>query len=462
MKLISTNPAKNYNKNGTINSSTDEEIIQSVKNAHDAKKNWKNIGISKRIEYLKNLFSNFNQNKIELANLITQETGKPISQTIGEIDFFQTYNEWTLENANDILKDEIIYEDGNSIHTLKHEPHGVVAIILPWNSAFGLLSWKVFSSLITGNTIIIKQSEDVPLFSKKIESIVKKIHFPDGVINFVFGDEHVGEKLTDQNINLINFTGSSSIGKKLYKKAANKFIKVILELGGSNPGIIFEDSDIDDVIGRVFAGRFSNCGQNCDSLKRLIVHDTIYEDVLKKLKIEMQSKKIGDPENKETYFGTLCSKKQFEVANAQLNDALDKGAKIFSQKEIPENLNGSFFTPIILTNVTNNMKIMTEEVFAPILPVLKFSTKDDAVKIANDTNFGLGATIFTKNKKLFDEVSNDLMCGNVDHNNVYQWLPCNPFGGFKDSGIGRENGKQGLLELTQIKVVSREKLVKKK
>ncbi len=456
-KLISTNSANNYKVLGKVKISSDIEIQDKVSQANEVKKNWKELGIKKRITYLKSLYNAFESEKEKIAYLITKETGKPISQTRAELRFFQLYNKWNLENAAKILEDETTYEDKKTKHIIIYEPIGVASIILPWNSPFGLFSWKVFANLIVGNTVLVKHSEECPLTAKLIEEIVNKCNLPEGVFNMIYGDSNVGKLLVNKNIDLIVFSGSSEVGKELYETAAKKFIKAIMELGGSNPSIIFSDADLTKVTSRVFYGRFANCGQNCDAIKRLIVHKDIVDKINASLTKELEMKKIGDPNDEATYFGTLVSEKQLQTASEQLNDALDKGAKIVAQLKVPKNLKGSFFSPIILSNISKNMKVWNEEVFAPILPIITFETEEEAIELANDTKYGLGATIFTEDKELFNRVANKLNCGNVEHNTISQWIPCNPFGGYKESGIGRENGAIGLKELCQLKVLSIEK-----
>ena len=455
--IISINPGKNFEKIGEVKVSSEEEIISFVHAAQSAKLNWKEAGLQKRLAYLEKLYNAFESQKEKIAILITTETGKPISQTRKEVSFFQSYNKWNLENASKILSDVISYEDEKSRHKIVYEPIGVSAILLPWNSPFGLFSWKVFTNLIVGNTVIVKHSEECSLTAKLIEKIVSQADLPNGVFNMIYGDGEIGEFLASQDIDLISFTGSSKVGKKLYRVAAKKFIKAIMDLGGSNPALCFEDANVSNLSKRVFSGRFANCGQNCDATKRLIVHENQKDNIIDALVKELENKKIGYPSDEQTYFGTLISKKQVKYAEEQLKDALNNGAKIIAQLKIPKNLSGAYFPPTILSNVSKDMKVWKEEVFAPILPVISFKTENEAIELANDTNFGLGATIFTKDRNLFTKVANRLHCGNIEHNNVSQWLPCNPFGGYKESGIGRENGEIGLRELCQIKVISESK-----
>ncbi|KKR31571.1 MAG: Aldehyde Dehydrogenase [Candidatus Gottesmanbacteria bacterium GW2011_GWC2_39_8] len=457
MKLISTNPGKNYSVLGTVEVSGKEEIKKFVNNAREALFVWKNIGLRRRLVYLNKLYDIFGEQKDEIARRITEEVGKPIRQTKAEVGFFQSYSRWMLDNAERILKDEITFEDKNSIHKIVYEPSGIAAAILPWNSPFGMLSWKLFSNLIAGNPVIVKHSEECPLIAMYLDGLIQKIGLPKGVYSQIYGDGESGAFLLNQDINLVCFSGSSDTGRGILEITSDRFIKHFLEMGGSNPGIVFKDANIDKIIGRIFAGRFNNCGQNCDAIKRLIVHKDVFEKVADALNNLLKEKVIGDPEDEKTDFGTLVSEKQKLLATDQLDDAIAKGAKITGQLKVPGNLKGGFFPPTLLTKVTKDMRVWKEEVFAPILPTISFETEEEVVSLANDTEYGLGASIFTEDKKRAKRVASLFECSNVELNNTSQFLPCNPFGGVKNSTLGSQHGDHGMRELCNIKVLSFEK-----
>ena len=239
---------------------------------------------------------------------------------------------------------------------------------------------------------------------------------------------------------------------------AEKFIKVLLELGGSSPGIICEDADIDAVLASIYSARFDNNGQMCDAIKRLIVHESRVKEAVEKLQKLLESKKVGDPDDPETDFGPLVAKRQLLKLQEQIEDAVNKGAKVvIGGKSLEEELEGAFYAPTLLTGVTRDMKVWQEEVFGPVLPVVTFKTDQEAIELANDTKYGLGAYVFTQNKKRALKVAGQLEAGMVSINNAYYLNPASPFGGYKMSGMGREHGKYGLQDLSQIKVVAIEK-----
>ena len=311
--------------------------------------------------------------------------------------------------------------------------------------------------MLSGNTVVFKHSEECPLCGKFLENIFVK-NLPIGVFNEVYGNGEVGKILVSQDINMIAFTGSTKAGKSLYKTAGEKFIKATMELGGSAPGIIFEDADIDLTVQNVCSYRLLNTGQACDGLKRLIVHESVFDEVVNKICLIFNSKKIGNAIDPKTELGPLVAKRQLDLLVSQVMDAKEKGATIVTGGNNSENkLNGSFFEPTVLTGVTKDMKVWTEEVFGPVLPIVKFKTEEEAVELANDTTYGLGAYIYTLDKERSDRISKLLKTGLVSINGVNYILPFNPFGGYKNSGFGREHGKYGFHEVTQIKLVAKNK-----
>ncbi len=454
-KLISTNPAKNYEVIGEVDVSTDKEIQEKVELANEAKLAWKEVGIKKRIEFLRPICEEFKKRKGELSLLITKEMGKPITEA--NIDGFLEEFDWFLDNGEKSLSDEITHEDEKSIHKIVHEPYGVAAVITPWNFPVGMFIWGTIPNLIAGNTVLFKISEECPLVGKLIEEIMNSKDLPRGVFSEIYGDGSVGQKLAESDVNLIWFTGSTKVGKLLYKIAAEKFIKVVLEMGGSSPAVLFEDVDALDVIAEIYIERFRNCGQVCDAVKRLIVHESIFDKVVDSLKQEIGKKIVGDPSNERTQIGSLVAKRQLDLLEGQVKDAIKKGAKVIIGGNTPENLSGAFYEPTILTNVTRDMRVWAEEVFGPVLPVVSFKTEEEAIELANDTYYGLGSRVYSKDIERAKRVASKIKAGTVEINHVSRWLPCNPFGGFKSSGMGREHGIAGFRELCQIKVISMEK-----
>ncbi|MBI2547440.1 MAG: aldehyde dehydrogenase [Candidatus Aenigmarchaeota archaeon] len=454
-KLVSTNPARNYEVIGEVDISTEAEIKEKVNLANNAKSKWKDLGVEKRIELLRSIYDEFKKRKEEFVPLITKEIGKPITQSVKEVNGYLEDFMWFLDNGKKALEDEITYKDETSIHRIVYEPYGTAAVITPWNYPLGMFIWGVIPNLIAGNTVVFKISEECPLIGELIEKIMNSKDLPEGVFSEVYGAGDVGQRLAESDINLIWFTGSSKVGKLIYKIAAEKFIKAVLEMGGSNPGVVFDDVDISDVIPEIYNERFYNCGQSCDSLKRLIVHESILKEVVEKLKIEVEKKILGDPNNEKTELGSLVAKRQLELLHSQVKDAVEKGAKVITGGETPNDLEGAYYKPTILTNITKNMRVWNEEVFGPVLPIISFNSEEEAVELSNDTLYGLGSRVYSRDIDRAERVASKIEAGTVEINHGSRWLTCNPFGGFKQSGMGREHGITGFRELCQIKVISK-------
>jgi len=451
--LISINPATQKTL-GKIRVSLKSEIKRKVAEANAAKEAWKELGLTNRLRILRRLYLQTGKRKNKLALLETQEMGMPIKESIADVESGLNYFKWYIGNAERALKPEIVNKSNGATHQVAYEPIGTTAVIIAWNFPFSNFIWRVIQNLIVGNTVVLKHAEECPLFGKEIEDAVKSSKLPRGVFSEVYGDGRVGNYLAHQDIDFICFTGSTAVGKRLYQLAADKFIRVHLECGGSAPGIVFNDVDIDGVLDTIYLNRFLNCGQMCDALKRLLVQKEIYSEMVQKLKQRIKAAKIGDPENRNIELGPLVSMKQMKLLSSQVKDAITKGAEVICGGKQPAGLPGPYYEPTLLTNINLSMRVWKEEVFGPVLPVMTFSTEKEAIKLGNDTVYGLGAYVFTKNKTKALRVASKLASGMVGVNNASYILPSNPFGGYKASGIGREHGKYGFYDLCQIKVIS--------
>ncbi len=440
-----------------MDASTPEDVSEKVSLARSAAKTWKELGLERRIKFVQRLRDIFADKQDELAKLMAKEMGMPIIQCQQDMQDGINFLDWYCDNAPTYLASEITYETSSEVHKTVFEPLGVVAVIVPWNFPFTNFVWQVGQNLICGNVVVFKDSEEVPLFGKEIEHAFVQAKFPKGVFSEVYGDGKIGEVLADQEVDAICFTGSSKVGREIYRKAASRLIPVHLELGGSSPGVVFEDADIDKVIDTIYAFKFLNCGQMCKGLKRLIVHESRIEETIARLSAVLSIKKVGDAEDLITDIGPMVAERQVVTLEEQVKDALDKGAKLYKGGKRPENLKGAYYEPTLLTNVTRDMRVWREEVFGPVLPIVAFSTKDEAIALANDTTYGLGAYVFTEDALLYKEMASVLESGMVSQNNLNFVRACNPFGGYKQSGIGREHGKYGFHELTQVKIVATEK-----
>jgi len=453
MKIISINPSNNEIL-GEVEETTKEEVIEKVNSAKSVQTEWSNLDIDKRIKILEEIYNKFEKNTDEIANLMSLEMGKPITQSENEIKSTLKTMKWDLENAAKCIATEVTFENDKEMQKVFYEPKGIIVAISPFNYPFSLCCAVAFQNLIVGNIVISKPDPNVPLLYKFLEEILNNTKLPDGVWQFVFGGKEIGSFLVEQDIDMICFTGNTKTGEYLYKVAASKMIPILMELGGSAPGIVCEDANIDDVIQGIFKKKFSNSGQLCHALKRLIVHENIFDEVVNKLKKIAEAQVIGGPLDRSTEIGPLVNEKQMNTLLEQFNDAKNKGANVICGGK---QLKGNYFEPTILTNITKDMKVWKEEVFGPILPVIKFKTIEEAIELANDTIYGLGGYVFTTNRQNFEKISKELKTGMVAWNNLAYSAPYNPFGGVKKSGLGRTRGKWGLRGLCNIKVITFEK-----
>lgn len=458
MELISKNASNQKEILGSVEETTKEEIEKIVDRAHKAYDEWSLKSIGERVAILRGVYDVLLENSDNIAELITKEMGKPIALAENEVKDTLKNILWNLDNAEEVLKPEITYEDDEKMHKVIYAPRGVSVVISPFNFPFSLSCAVGFQNMIVGNTIINKPDPNLPLLTELLDKLFRSADLPLGVQQFVYGGREVGEILVNQDINMICFTGNTKTGEHLYKVAAEKMIPILMELGGSAPGIVFEDADIDKVIKGMYGKKFSTMGQLCHALKRLIVHESLFDKVVDGLKEIALSQVIGDPMNRETTMGPLVNEVQLNKLMDQLEDAKNKGAKVICGGNRPVD-GENYFEATIVTNVTKDMRIWNEEVFGPVLPVVSFKTEEEAIELANDTIYGLGSYIYTTDKNKFERVSKRINSGMVGFNNVAYSAPYNPFGGTKKSGIGRTRGKWGLMYLCDIKTISYDKTI---
>ena len=453
--LVSTNPAKNYEKLGEVEVSTEQEIQEAVKNARKANQSWATLPVSERLAYLQRFVDALKSRADEAAKLISQEMGKPISDAKGEVQTAIDDTTWIIENAESVLNPVTVREDENGVIEQHNEPYGVSAAIAAWN--FPLTNFKecVLQDLAAGNTVVFKHSEENPLVGKLIDELMQTAEFPEGVFTQVYGAGEVGDILTDQDIDFISFIGSSKVGRTLYKKAAEKFINVRLEMGGSSPGIVFEDVDIETTARQVVSDRFFNTGQVCDAMKRLLVQESIYDEFISAVQKEVESLNFGSPDKEDVSVSCLVAERQVQPILDQINKSVEQGAEILVGGKKAKNMDGAYIEPTLITNVTENMPVWAEEVFGPVLPVMTFKDEAEAIKLANNTQYGLSGYVHTADKERAVRVAKEIKAGQIATNGVHNYYPEVCFGGYKASGIGRTCGPAGLLTGTQIKIITR-------
>jgi succinate-semialdehyde dehydrogenase/glutarate-semialdehyde dehydrogenase len=455
-RIVSINSATNEIV-GKVVGTTSEQAKTMVEKAHATFQSWKSLTLQKRIELLQDFAKHLEKNADKISKLMTQEMGKPITQSEQEIARALDYLKWNFENAEKCLSPETTFENDKTIHKVFFEPKGVVLCIQPFNFPISQFIWQTIQNLIVGNVVVSKPDINSPLTAKLIREIIDTSKLPKGVLQICIGGAELGQFLVNQNFDMFLFTGSTKTGEYISKIAGEKMIPAHLELGGSSPAIVCADADIATSAERIFANRFRNSGQVCDCIKRVIVHENKFDELVKNLVNEANNQVVGNPMDKETTIGPLVNKQQLEKLIVQVADAVKNGAKIVYGGKQPKNLKGNFYEPTILTNIKKDMKVWQEEVFGPVLPIVTFKTVDEAIKLGNDTIYGLSACIFTSNKETYEKISKEINAGMIALNDKNYGGAFNPFGGVKASGNARVLGKYGFRELCNIKLITFEK-----
>jgi aldehyde dehydrogenase (NAD+) len=393
-----------------------------------------------------------------LADLEVNDNGKLRSEMLGQMRYLPRWYQYYGGLADKIEGAVTPIDKPGMLHYITYEPVGVVAAITAFNSPLLLATWKIAPALAAGNTVVVKPSEHTPTSMIALAELCKEAGFPDGVVNVVTGyGNEVGKALVEHPlVARVAFTGGDAGGKVIYRSAAENFKRVSLELGGKSPNIVFEDADLDDAVKGVVTGIFAASGQTCMAGSRALVHSSIHDEFVERLVAFMKDVKLGDPRKPDTQVGPIATHAQYEKILKYIDIAKEEGANcVLGGKKAarPECGDGWFVEPTIFTNISNNMRIAQEEVFGPVLSVLKFDTEDQAVEIANDVLYGLAAGIWTRNLQRAITLPKKLRAGTVWVNAYRVVSYMAPFGGYKNSGLGRENGMAAIHEYLETKSV---------
>lgn len=451
-ELLSINPASGE-LNRELELYSNEKVNEAVKKAQHAFLDWKKLDIADRAEHIKNAAKVLRKKKQELGELITMEMGKTITESISEVEKCAWTLDYFADNAEQFLDEELVETDAQTSF-VAFEPLGIVLSIMPWNFPF----WQALRfgapALAGGNVILLKHSSSVPLCALAIENVFAEAGLPEGVYQTLLIDGAAASSLISRDeIRAVTFTGSVSAGQRVAVAAAKNMKKFVLELGGSDPFIVLKDADIEEAAKVAVTSRFLNSGQSCIAAKRFIVEQSVSEQFTSKFVEFARALKVGDPMDENTDIGPLVRKEQVTLIEEQVRDATAKGATVLLKGG---NMGGKgfFYSPVILTNLTDDMKVVTEETFGPVAPIITVADEEEAVRVANNTEFGLGASIWSKDKDKALRLAGKLQVGTVAINSLVRSDPRLPFGGTKKSGIGRELSKYGLYEFMNIKSIS--------
>lgn len=451
------NPA-NEEVIGTVPQGTREDGKKALEAASIAQESWEEVPPIKRAKYLHEIARLIRENKEELARLLTIEQGKPLFESRLEIEGTAEHFTYFAEGARWILGDIVPsdYED-HSIMILK-VPRGVVVGITPWNFPAAMVARKIAPAIVTGNTIVIKPSSDTPIIALKLAELIQKSKIPNGVVNVVTGSgSSIGLELIENPISeMITMTGSTSTGKKIMESASKHLAKVLLELGGKAPFVILEDADIDWAVKNAVWCRFWNCGQTCICAERIYVHEMIAEEFIKKFIELTKSLKIGNGLEKGVDIGPRINKYELENADNFVKDAIDEGAKLVLGGKSPEGEKfnkGYWYEPTILTEVAQDMKIVREEIFGPVIPIMEINDFDEVIRLCNDSEYGLASYLFTKDLKKALTAAKKIKFGETYINQVGPEALQGYHTGFRMTGLGGEGSIYGLEEYVQLKTV---------
>src|SRR3954454_21505564 len=430
---------------------TKEDLISKTKKAKEAFEEWKKDS-HKRTDYIYEFARQIRKDKENLAKIATMEMGKAIKESRAEVEKCAWAMEYFADNGLLFKTDEVINADARKT-VVKFEPIGAIGSIMPWNFPYWQALRFAAPSLVIGNTIVLKPSSVTMQCGIEIEKAFSKVGLPEGVFQTLVGDSSIADTLIESKyISGITFTGSVAVGSKVAQRATSKIKKTVLELGGSDPFIVCEDADIEKASTGAVKGRFINCGQSCIASKRFIVVKKIANEFIEKFVQKTERLKVGDPLSDDTDIGPVVNAKSLENMEDIVNRTLKEGSELLTGGERMKN-KGFFFAPTILKNVLPNMEIAQEEVFGPVAPIITVDDEKEAIRIANDSKFGLGASIWTRNLDKAERLSSMAESGMVTVNNVVVSDPRVPFGGVKNSGFGRELSRFGMLEFVNIKSV---------
>jgi acyl-CoA reductase-like NAD-dependent aldehyde dehydrogenase len=456
-KVSSVNPATGEVLR-ELESAGEIEVQAAVAQAHAAQVAWAESGVRRRVTVLREFQRRLLEKKSEIAEAITREAGKPVAEALTtEVLVVLDAARFLIENAHRLLRDEPL-PHGSLATKLKsgrlvRESYGVVGIISPWNYPFSIPATEALAALVAGNAVVLKPSEFASLVALELQSLLRAAGVPRDVFQVVVGDGATGAALVHSKIDKLVFTGSVATGKRIAAIAAERLLPVVLELGGKDPMLVLDDADVDVVSSAAVWGAFVNAGQTCLSVERCYVHRSRYEEFLRACVEKTNKLRVGNGMDRETDVGPMIHERQVQIVEAHVEDAVARGSRLLAGGSRLPQLGKNFYKPTVLADVTHEMRIMREETFGPVLPVMAFDTDDEAVRLANDSEYGLAASVWTRSSERGEHLARSIHAGTVMVNDVISCFGISeaPHGGVKSSGVGRTHGRFGLDEMVRLK-----------
>ena len=463
-KLVSVNPATGEVLR-ELECAGEGAVETAVARAKSAQAAWVEPGLRRRIEVLREFQEKLYAKKTEIAAAITREVGKPLVEAlVTEVLVVLDAARFLIGNAFGLLRDEPV-PHGNLVTKLKsgwlvRESHGVIGIISPWNYPFSIPATETLAALVAGNAVVLKPSELTPLVALELAALLHAAGVPEDVFQVVVGEGPAGAALLRSPIDKLVFTGSVATGKRIAAAAAERLLPVVLELGGKDPMLVLDDANVDVASSAAVWGAFVNAGQACLSVERCYVHQSLYESFAKACAEKTKQLRVGNGMDSHTDVGPMIQERQVRIVESHVEDAKARGARVLAGgTRLPE-LGVNFYAPTVLADVTQDMRIMREETFGPVLPVMACSDDDEAVRLANDSEYGLAASVWTRDAKRGERLARRIHAGTVMVNDVISCFGISeaPHGGVKASGVGRTHGRFGLDEMVRVKYLDMDRV----
>ena len=456
-KVVSTNPATGEVLR-EFESASAADVQLAVARAHAAQPAWQAIGVRKRLDILQKFQQLLNERKQQVARVITSEAGKPVGEALlTEVLVVLDSVRFVLQEAYGFLRDQPL-PHGNLATKAKsgrliREPYGVIGIISPWNYPFSIPATETLAALATGNAVVLKPSELTPLCALELAALLHDAGIPENIFQVVIGDGPTGAALIESGIGKLIFTGSVATGLRIAQAAAARLLPVVLELGGKDPMIVLDDADVDVASSGAVWGAFVNAGQTCLSVERCYVHRSIYAAFVSLCVEKTKQLRVGNGADPDTDIGPLIRERQLRTVEEHVEDARLRGARLVTGGERLTALGPNFYPPTVLADATHDMLVMREETFGPVLPIMPFDSDAEAVRLANDSEYGLAASVWTHDRARGEKIARQINAGTVMVNDSVSCFGISeaPHGGVKASGIGRTHGRFGLEEMVWTK-----------